>query len=241
MEDAAPLELVEQPGQPRGGLGGAGDHGASHGGAGAVSRPARSGVRASIPRMVSFRPSCETASPGGQRHRRLGGQAPAPWYRSPPASRRSPCRSSCSGPCCSWPAGAVAAVGGVLVPLAGSRGSQDRPRRHHVHLADGRLRPHRGRDPRAPRRRPARRRDVRPDPAGPGRRDDVDRGQDVLGERGLRPDRDPLGRRRHADRQGARRLDDHPAARPQPAPAGRRPPSAASTSARPRRSSSRSA
>ena len=37
---------------------------------------------------------------------------------------------------------------------------------------------------------------VRPDPAGTDRRDDEHRGQDVLAERGLRPDRDPLGRGR---------------------------------------------
>ena len=46
------------------------------------------------------------------------------------------------------------------------------------------------------RRRQARGRHLRPDPAGPARRDDGGRGQDVLGERGLRPGGDRLGRPR---------------------------------------------
>ena len=64
--------------------------------------------------------------------------------------------------------------------------------------------------------------DVRRDPADPARRDDGGRGQDVLGERGLRPGGHRRGRHRFDPRRQPRRLDDHPAARPR-APAGPRP------------------
>ena len=101
--------------------------------------------------------------------------------------------------------------------------------------AQGRARPVRRVQPRGRR--------VRGHPAGPHRRDHGDRGRELLGERGLRPDRHRRRRHRLAPRPPARRLDDHPAARP-PAPAHERQqrrspscPRAASS----RRSSSRSA
>ena len=74
------------------------------------------------------------------------------------------------------------------------------------------------------------------------RRDHRDRGQDVLGERRLRPAGDRRRRPRLAARQQPRRVDDHPAARPRPA-ARRRSSSrtrTARSSASSRRSSSRS-
>ena len=73
------------------------------------------------------------------------------------------------------------------------------------------------------------------------RRDDRDRGQGLLVEPRLRPRRLRLGDARHARRPAPRRLDDHPAARPRPAPARRAPSTAAARSARSARSSSRSA
>ena len=84
------------------------------------------------------------------------------------------------------------------------------------------LRPDRQGRARPVRRREARGRRVRRHPADRHRRPDRGRGQDVLGERRLRPARDHLGRPRQPPRQQPRRLDDHPAARP-PAPARPRP------------------
>ena len=60
------------------------------------------------------------------------------------------------------------------------------------------------------------------DPARADRRDHQHRGQDVLAERRLRPDRDPVGGLRHGHRQGPRCVHDHPAARPRPAAARQR-------------------
>ena len=59
--------------------------------------------------------------------------------------------------------------------------------------------------------------DLRRHPADRRRRPGCDRGQDLLGQRRLRPARDRLGRHRQPARQQPRRVDDHPAARP-PAP-----------------------
>ena len=91
----------------------------------------------------------------------------------------------------------------------------------HPARGDGPLRPDRRDRARAVRRVQARGRDVRGDPADPARRHDRGRGQDVLGERRLRPDGDRRRRHRLPPRQQPRRLDDHPAARPRP-PARRR-------------------
>ena len=79
--------------------------------------------------------------------------------------------------------------------------------------ADGRVRPHGKVQLAQARRRPPRGRDLRRDPARPHRRDDLDRGQDVLGELGLRPGRLRRGRDRHHPGPRPRWLDDHPAAR----------------------------
>ena len=66
----------------------------------------------------------------------------------------------------------------------------------------------------------ARGRHLRPDPGRDDRRDDRHRGQGLLGRT---PGFDPVGivsaGARHAVRPAARRLDDHPAARPGPPPA----------------------
>ena len=51
------------------------------------------------------------------------------------------------------------------------------------------------------------------------RRDDRHRGQGLLGEPGLRPGGHRVGRPRHGRGPAARRLDDHPAARPRATPA----------------------
>ena len=61
-------------------------------------------------------------------------------------------------------------------------------------------------------------------PQGPARRDDRGRGQDLLGQRRLRPGRDRVGRPELAPRRQPWRVDDHPAARPgTPARPGARP------------------
>ena len=107
---------------------------------------------------------------------------------------------------------------------------------------DDRLRPDR-QDRAGPlRRRQARGRHVRRDPEGPARRDDRGRGQDLLGERRVRPGRDRVGGARLAPGRQPRRLDDHPAARPQHACSTRTSSRTRSgrSSASSRRSSSRS-
>ena len=107
--------------------------------------------------------------------------------------------------------------------------------------ADDRLRPDRQDRAGPARRAPPGAGQVRGDPRRAARRDDVHRGQGLLGERRLRLRR--LRRRlgRHAQRPPARRVDDHPAARPGAAPAAVARSRARSTSGRSRRSSSRSA
>ena len=116
-------------------------------------------------------------------------------------------------------AGATASVAAYSFLVAGPRGPAAGARRPRVHAADDRLRPDRSGPARAARRRPPRGRDLRRHPARPHRRDDLDRGQDVLGELGLRPGRLHRGRDRHDPGPRPRWLDDHPAARARaPAP-----------------------
>ena len=129
----------------------------------------------------------------------------------------------------------------LLVPLEGPAGPQEDPRGHRVRPADGRVGPDRQGPAGPPRLRPPGARDLRPDPAGPRGRDDRDRGQDVLGELGLRSHRVRGRGHRHDPGQRPRRLHDHPAARASPAPARRVRSRTACTSARRARSSSRSA
>ena len=85
--------------------------------------------------------------------------------------------------------------------------------------------------------------DVRGHPADRHRRPGRGRGQDLLGQRRLRPARDPVGRDRQPPRQQPRRVDDHPAARPPAAARSgpRRRTRTGRSSGRSRRSSSRSA
>ena len=141
----------------------------------------------------SFRPPSTAARP-----RRRG---PA---RPPSAGSRS------SSSCFLAGIGAIAAIAAVGVYnslAAGPRppptdADELRPAR-----GDDHLRPDRQDRAGALRRRQARGRHVRPDPEGPARRDDRGRGQDVLGQRRLRPGRHRLGRRstRSAATAAARR------------------------------------
>ena len=126
----------------------------------------------------------------------------------------------------------------------GQRGAQDSVRTDELRAppGDDRLRPDRH-DRAGPLRRcQARGRHVRRDPEGPARCDDRGGGQDLLGQRRVRPGRDRVRVARLAPRRQPRRLDDHPAARPQhPARRGPRPgPEPHAPSASSRRSSSRS-
>ena len=91
-----------------------------------------------------------------------------------------------------------------------------------VRRADAGLRPHREGAARSLRARRAQCRRLPPDPRARARRDDDGRGPDVLGQRRLRRPGDGRGRDRDAPGRRARRLDDHPAARPGAAAAGRR-------------------
>ncbi len=117
--------------------------------------------------------------------------------------------------------GLVFAVGTYNHYAAGLPDPKEKLTQHHVRAADDPLRPDRQDRAGAPRRAQARGRDVRPDPGRDARRDDVDRGQGLLAERRLRPDRVRERRHRHAVGPAARRLDHHPAARAGPAPAAR--------------------
>ena len=96
----------------------------------------------------------------------------------------------------------------------GARGPAQAPRHARIRRGDGRLRS--DRQDRAGPLRPgqARRGGLRPDPALADRRHDLGRGQDLLGQRRVRPAGDRLGRDRHRPRQRTRRIDHHPAARP---------------------------
>ncbi len=105
------------------------------------------------------------------------------------------------------------------------RGRPARPRggarEHRLRAADGHLRPDRQDRARPPRRPEARARDVRPAAGRDHRRDDRHRGQGLLVQPRLRPDRHRVGRPRHLAGQGPRGIDDHPAARPGPPAPGR--------------------
>ena len=128
-----------------------------------------------------------------------------------------------------WRRGRDHGGGRLLVPGEGPPGPQEDPGGDRVRPADGRVGPDRRGPAGPPRLRPPGGGELRPDPARPGGRHDGDRGQDVLGELGLRSLCLRVRGRRHAAGQRPWRLHDHPAARPKPAPAqgvrgrGRRP------------------
>ena len=225
VEDPPPLEVREQPAEPgRVAAGGRIAH-LDVTGCGpepSLVRPVRLD-RASIPCMVSSRPSCKPASGGSVVAGSVTAAAPAGTVRTRPrpSPSRSPSSCSWSSPCSAWPVPARPSprTRTCREDLADPKQALGRPRLHpaddacttaagEVQLAQARRRPPRGRD-------------LRGHPARPHRRDDLDRGQDVLGELGLRPGRLRRGRDRHHPGPRPRRLDDHPAARPR-APASRR-------------------
>ena len=202
-------------------------------------RPSRVRPGASIGRpsacMVSFRPQCKPASPGGSALAECGRRRPR-GRRIEVRRGRLPLSSSC-------PAragrGRTSVGRGLLVPREGPARSQGSAREDRLRPADRRVRPNGGRaGPLGSDRRTLVTFDQ--DPARARRRHDGHRGQDVLGELRLRP-RWLLSPPSTRPRQRPRRLDDHPAARPRAPPALRAPSTARSTSARSRRSSSRSA
>ena len=124
---------------------------------------------------------------------------------SPAASSRGPALSSPWAPTTTTP---------PACPIP--RGADQ----HRVRAADGHLRPDRQDRARPPRRPQARGRHLRPAAGRDHRRDDRDRGQGLLEQRrastrsaSSRPASTPISR------PAARRLHDHPAARPRPAPA----------------------
>ena len=101
-----------------------------------------------------------------------------------------------------------------MAPSRATSNEPDGADRLHAARGDRAPRPHRRGRARPLRRVQARRRGLRGHPADHARRHDRDRGQDLLGERRLRPARDRRRRPRLAARQQPRRVDDHPAARP---------------------------
>ena len=110
-------------------------------------------------------------------------------------------------------------VVGVFAVYSQGLPDHERAGQPRVPLRVDRLRPHRhGRAGPLQRRRASRAGHLRADPADPDRRRHLDRGSLVLDQHRRRPDRHRVGHARHAARPRARRVDDHPAARP-PAPA----------------------
>ena len=111
---------------------------------------------------------------------------------------------------------------GRLQPL---RRGPPRPGRsaqqHRFRAADGHLRPDRQGRARPARRPQARARHIRPAARRDRRRHDRHRGQGLLDQPGLRSRGHRVGRTRHRLGPAARRIDDHPAARPRAAPAAR--------------------
>ena len=120
--------------------------------------------------------------------------------------------------------GAIAAIASIGFYVVADTGSRAAGEADHLRPAPGNdhLRPDR-QDRAGPLRRcEARDRDLRRDPQGASRRDHRRRGQDLLGQRRLRPGGDRLRGARFAPGQQPRRVDHHPAAGP-PAPPRPRP------------------
>ena len=107
----------------------------------------------------------------------------------------------------------------VPVPRRRHAAARQRPREDLVPRTVRRLCTGQDDGARAIRRLPPRRRRLEGHPARPGRRHHRGRGPHVLGEPGLRPDRDRGGRAGHVPRQRPWGEHDHPAAGP-PAPPG---------------------
>ena len=138
--------------------------------------------------------------------------------------------------------GATAAVTAYGYYSQGLDGPQEAPRRRSIS-------PSRPRSTTGPARSSspgfgagqARLRRLRPDPALAHRRDDLDRGQDLLGERRVRPGRHRLGRARHRSAGTSAAPRRSPSSWSGRGSSRRAPSRAAATNARSRRSSSRSA
>ena len=162
------------------------------------------------------RPQMQTSLARRQRHRRALGRRPA--------GRRGTTVATVVGASLaaviigivrSWPSSASCSSSGTYNQYAaGLPAPAAALKAISVRAADDRLRPDRQDRARAPRRPQARARRVRRHPRRDPRRDDRDRGQGLLDQPGVRLLRDHLGRDRHGQRPAARRLDDHPAARP---------------------------
>ncbi len=108
-----------------------------------------------------------------------------------------------------------AARGGRVQPvLRGSPRPRRRAHEHPVRAADDHLRPDRQDRARSPRRPQARAGHLRPAAGRDHRCDDGHRGQGFLGQRRVRSGGHRVGRPRYPVGPSARRVHDHPAARP---------------------------
>ncbi len=250
VEDAPPLELVEQARKARRRLGGRCPWVGSSPAPGAAPSHAWAGVRRAtgptagtgLPSPAWYRsaryahqprpeataaPTRPASSPRQRRRPRGRHHHPARPVRHPPAARsrrRARVRRGATTTC--------------------RRELQD-PQQALDEITFtsqiGGLRPHRRGAAGQARRRPARGGDVRPDPARPGRCHDIDRGQDVLGELRVRSPGLHLGRRRHASTATTVAPRRSPSSWFGPGCCRRARSTRACTSARRRRSSSRSA